>query len=277
MKNKPIVAIMYDFDKTLSSDDMQNFGFVPSLNMTPAEFWSLTQEIGEKEGLEGTMAYMYMMVKCCKDKGIKLTKSLLNEVGKNIKYYEGVTTWFKRINQFAEEQGLEVEHYIISSGNKEIVDGCSIAPNFKQIYGCEFFFNEDGEAIWPKISINYTSKTQFLFRISKGALDASDDKTVNTKIETKRIPFHNFIYLGDGLTDIPCMQLVKEKGGKSIAIYPKGNKEKVIKLFEEGRVNYLCSADYKAGSNLEKIIKLILTQMALTSTLLSKENEMYNK
>ena len=277
MKNKPIVAIMYDFDKTLSSDDMQNFGFVPSLNMTPSEFWSLTQEVGEKEGLEGTMAYMYMMVKCCKDKGIKLTKSLLNEVGKNIKYYEGVTTWFKRINQFAEEQGLEVEHYIISSGNKEIVDGCSIAPNFKQIYGCEFFFNEDGEAIWPKISINYTSKTQFLFRISKGALDASDDKTVNTKIETKRIPFHNFIYLGDGLTDIPCMQLVKEKGGKSIAIYPKGNKEKVIKLFEEGRVNYLCSADYKAGSNLEKIIKLILTQMALTSTLLSKENEMYNK
>ena len=277
MKNKPIVAIMYDFDKTLSSDDMQNFGFVPSLNMTPAEFWSLTQEIGEKEGLEGTMAYMYMMVKCCKDKGIKLTKSLLNEVGKNIKYYECVTTWFKRINQFAEEQGLEVEHYIISSGNKEIVDGCSIAPNFKQIYGCEFFFNEDGEAIWPKISINYTSKTQFLFRISKGALDASDDKTVNTKIETKRIPFHNFIYLGDGLTDVPCMQLVKEKGGKSIAIYPKGNKEKVIQLFEEGRVNYLCSADYKAGSNLEKIIKLILTQMALTSTLLSKENEMYNK
>lgn len=277
MKNKPIVAIMYDFDKTLSSDDMQNFGFVPSLNMTPAEFWSLTKEIGEKEGLEGTMAYMYMMVKCCKDKGIKLTKSLLNEVGKNIKYYEGVTTWFKRINQFAEEQGLEVEHYIISSGNKEIVDGCSIAPNFKQIYGCEFFFNEDGEAIWPKISINYTSKTQFLFRISKGALDASDDKTVNTKIETKRIPFHNFIYLGDGLTDVPCMQLVKEKGGKSIAIYPKGNKEKVIQLFEEGRVNYLCSADYKAGSNLEKIIKLILTQMALTSTLLSKENEMYNK
>lgn len=277
MKNKPIVAIMYDFDKTLSSDDMQNFGFVPSLNMTPSEFWSLTQEIGEKEGLEGTMAYMYMMVKCCKDKGIKLTKSLLNEVGKNIKYYEGVTTWFKRINQFAEEQGLEVEHYIISSGNKEIVDGCSIAPNFKQIYGCEFFFNEDGEAIWPKISINYTSKTQFLFRISKGALDASDDKTVNTKIETKRIPFHNFIYLGDGLTDVPCMQLVKEKGGKSIAIYPKGNKEKVIQLFEEGRVNYLCSADYKAGSNLEKIIKLILTQMALTSTLLSKENEMYNK
>ena len=223
------------------------------------------------------MAYMYMMVKCCKDKGLKLTKSLFNEVGNNIKYYEGVTTWYKRNNQFAEEQDLEVEHYIISSGNKEIVDGCSIAPNFKQIYGCEFFFNEDGEAIWPKISINYTSKTQFLFRISKGALDASDDKTVNTKIETKRIPFHNFIYLGDGLTDVPCMPLVKEKGGKSLAIYPMGNKENVIQLFEEGRVNYLCSADYKAGSNLEKIIKLILTQMALTSTLLSKENEMYNK
>ena len=277
MKNKSIVAIMYDFDKTLSSDDMQNFGFIPSLNMTPAEFWSLTQEIAEKEGLESTMAYMYMMVKCCKDRNIKLTKELLNELGKNIKYYEGVTTWFKRINQFAEELGLEVEHYIISSGNKEIVDGCSIASNFKAIFGCEFFYDETGEAIWPKISINYTSKTQFLFRISKGALDTSDDKTVNSKIETKRIPYHNFIYLGDGLTDVPCMRLVKDKGGKSIAIYPKGNKEKVIPLFEEGRVNYLCSADYKAGSNLEKIVKLILTQMSLTSTLLSKENELFNK
>lgn len=277
MKNKPIVAIMYDFDKTLSCDDMQNFGFIPSLNMTPAEFWSLTQEIAEKEGLESTMAYMYMMVKCCKDRNIKLTKELLNELGKNIKYYEGVTTWFKRINQFAEELGLEVEHYIISSGNKEIVDGCSIASNFKAIFGCEFFYDETGEAIWPKISINYTSKTQFLFRISKGALDTSDDKTVNSKIETKRIPYHNFIYLGDGLTDVPCMRLVKDKGGKSIAIYPKGNKEKVIPLFEEGRVNYLCSADYKAGSNLEKIVKLILTQMSLTSTLLSKENELFNK
>lgn len=277
MKNKPIVAIMYDFDKTLSCDDMQNFGFIPSLNMTPAEFWSLTQEIAEKEGLESTMAYMYMMVKCCKDRNIKLTKELLNELGKNIKYYEGVTTWFKRINQFAEELGLEVEHYIISSGNKEIVDGCSIASNFKAIFGCEFFYDETGEAIWPKISINYTSKTQFLFRISKGALDTSDDKTVNSKIETKRIPYHNFIYLGDGLTDVPCMRLVKDKGGKSIAIYPKGNKEKVIPLFEEGRVNYLCSADYKAGSNLEKIVKLILTQMSLTSTLLSKENELFSK
>ena len=277
MKNKPIVAIMYDFDKTLSSDDMQNFGFIPSLNMTPAEFWSLTQEVAEKEGLESTMAYMYMMVKCCKDRNIKLTKELLNELGKNIKYYEGVTTWFKRINQFAEELGLEVEHYIISSGNKEIVDGCSIASNFKAIFGCEFFYDETGEAIWPKISINYTSKTQFLFRISKGALDTSDDKTVNSKIETKRIPYHNFIYLGDGLTDVPCMRLVKDKGGKSIAIYPKGNKEKVIPLFEEGRVNYLCSADYKAGSNLEKIVKLILTQMSLTATLLSKENELFNK
>ena len=277
MKNKPIVAIMYDFDKTLSSDDMQNFGFVPSLNMTPSEFCYLTQQIAEKEGLESTMAYMYMMVKCCKERNIKLSKEYLNELGKNIKYYEGVTTWFKRINQFAEELGLEVEHYIISSGNKEIVDGCSIAPNFKAIFGCEFFYDENGEAVWPKISINYTSKTQFLFRISKGALDTSDDKTVNSKIETKRIPYHNFIYLGDGLTDVPCMQLVKEKGGKSIAIYPKGNKEKVIPLFEEGRVNYLCSADYKAGSNLEKIVKLILTQMSLTATLLSKENEMFNK
>lgn len=277
MKNKPIVAIMYDFDKTLSSDDMQNYGFIPSLGMTPNEFWSRTQQISDKEGLESTMAYMYMMVKCCKEKNIKLTKSYLNELGKNIKFYEGVTTWFKRINQIGEDLGLEVEHYIISSGNKEIVDGCPIAHQFKAIFGCEFFYAENGEAIWPKLSINYTSKTQFLFRISKGVLDTTDDKSVNIKVEEKRIPYHNFIYLGDGLTDVPCMQLVKEKGGKSIAIYPKGNKEKVIPLFEEGRVNYLCSADYRSGSALEKIVKLILTQMSLTSELLKKENELFNK
>ena len=275
-KNKPIVAIMYDFDKTLATTDMQNYSFIPFLGMTSEEFWGSVTEFTKETGIESILAYMYMMVEKCREKNIPLTKEYLYKLGKDVKFFDGVTTWFKRINTYAEELGIEVEHYIISSGTKEIIEGTSIAKEFKKIYACEFLYDKNGEATWPKFAINFTQKTQFVFRIAKGVYDINDNVTVNTKVE-KRIPYSNLIYIGDGLTDIPCMTLVKEKGGKSIAIYPKGNKEKVIKLFEEGRVNYLCSADYKAGSNLEKIIKLILTQMALTSTLLSKENEMYNK
>lgn len=274
--NRPIVALLYDFDHTLSCDDMQNFSFIPDLGMTPDEFWNKTSELTEKEGMERILAYMYMMIKLAKEKNVHLTKAYLNSLGKEIKFFEGVTTWFKRINQWGEEMGVDIEHYLISSGTKEIVDGCQIAKEFAAVYGCEFLFDENGEAIWPKIAINYTAKTQFLFRVSKGALDTNDDVTINRRID-KRIPFTNMIYLGDGLTDIPCMVLVKEKGGKSIAIYQKGKKEKVMPLYEEGRVNFVCKADYRSGSNLEKIVKLIIEQVSITDELLKRETELINK
>ena len=133
-KKQPIVALLYDFDKTLATDDMQNFSFIPALGMTPAEFWGATSEFTQKTGMESILCYMYMMIAKCKEKGIPLTKEYLNKLGKDVKLYDGVTTWFKRINSYAEEMGVTVEHYIISSGTKEIIEGTSIAKEFKAIY-----------------------------------------------------------------------------------------------------------------------------------------------
>ena len=276
-KKQPIVALVYDFDKTLSTDDMQNFSFIPSIGMEPDKFWEDTKALSDKTGMERILSYMYVMIEKCKEKGIPLTKEFLNKLGKEVRLYDGVTTWFSRINSYAEELGVKVEHYIISSGNKEIIEGTSIAKEFKEIYACEFLYDDNDIAIWPKVTINYTSKTQFLFRISKGALNRTDDVKVNSRLDSRRIPFENMMYLGDGLTDIPCMTLIKEKGGKSIAIYPAGQKEKVSFLFEDERVNYVCRGDYSANSNLEKIVKLFIQQISISDTLLRKEIESYNR
>lgn len=272
MAKKPIVAILYDFDKTLCSEDMQNYSFIPALGMTPEEFWGYVGEFSDKTGVEKILSYMYCMVEMSKKKGIHLTREWLENLGKDIKFYNGVTTWFKRINDYGKSQGIHVEHYLVSSGTKEIIDGCAIAKEFKAVYGCEFLFNENSEPIWPKNTINFTAKTQYLFRISKGVLDANDDVKLNRKTQNRRIPYRNIIYLGDGMTDIPIMTLVKENGGKSIAVYARGKKEKVMPLYEENRVNFVCRADYGAGNELEKIMKLIINQISVTEALLKVEN-----
>ncbi len=271
MTQKPILAIIYDFDKTLCSDDMQNFSFIPALNMTPKEFWGRTGEFSKKTNMERILSYMYMMIECAKEKNIKLTREYLESLAKDIRFYEGVTTWFKRINEYAEEAGVIVEHYVVSSGTKEIIDGSIIANQFTKIYGCEFLYDENGEACWPRIAINYTAKTQYLFRISKGVLDETEDTKVNQRVE-KRIPISNIVYIGDGITDVPCMTLVKEKGGRSIAIYPKGKKNLVLPLLQEERVNYICKADYRKDSRIEQIMKLIVDSIAITSKLLAEED-----
>lgn len=271
MKKNSVIAIIYDFDKTLSTDDMQNFSFIPALGMEPADFWASTAKLTKETGIENILSYMYAMIEKCKERNILLTREYLNKLGKEVKFFEGVTTWFKRVNAYAEELGYTVEHYVVSSGTKEIIEGTPIAKEFKEIYACEFLFNREGVATWPKIAINYTAKTQYLFRIAKGVLDPYDHVGVNSNVPTKRIPYKNMIYIGDGLTDVPCMTLLKEKGGKSIAIYPKGKQEKVSQLVEDGRVNYTCRGDYSANSEIEKIIKLIIDQISISDLLSKKE------
>lgn len=261
MEKEPekIVALVYDFDKTLCPLDMQNYGFIPAVLMTPSQFWGTTSRFTAENKVEKILSYMFIMIDQARKKGIKLSKGFLKKVGSNIEYFDGVETWFDRINEYANEKGLILEHYIVSSGTKEIIDGSSIAKHFKAIYGCEFHYDEvTGEPVWPKLVINYTQKTQFLFRIVKGVTDNLDDSEVNKRVDRKRIPFKNMLYIGDGMTDIPCMTLVKEKGGKSIAVYPSGQREKVAYLYEEERVNMICSADYSAGSAMEKYVKLFI-------------------
>lgn len=273
--SKNVIAICYDFDKTLATDDMQAFSFIPNLGLTSEEFWAKTGEFSKATGTESILSYLHCMITECKKKGIKLTKDYLRNLGKDVKFYDGVTTWFKRLNSFAQEKGITLEHYIISSGNKEIIEGSAISKEFKAIYGCEFLYNEEGEAYWPKCTINYTLKTQYLFRIVKGVFDQTDDKNVNQRKDEKHVEFRNIIYLGDGLTDIPCMTLVKEKGGKSIAVYQPHKKDKVMPLLEENRVNYICESNFRASSQMEKLVKLILESMSLTNQLLEKESHQY--
>ena len=275
MKKRPVVAIMYDFDKTLCSEDMQNYTFIPDLDMTPSEFWGETSKFGQKENMEKILAYLYMMVVKAKEKGIPFTKEYLRSLGANIKYFKGVTTWFKRINDYGASLGLDVQHYIISSGVKDIIEGTDIAKEFKAIYACEYMFDKNGDVVWPKIAINYTMKTQYVFRISKGIDRLDDDDIVNSKVSEKdrRVLYRNMIYLGDGITDVPCMRLVKDKNGKSIAVYPRGKKEKVADLLRHQRVNYIAPADYSENSELENIVKLQMEYIALQTKIEEKEKK----
>jgi phosphoserine phosphatase len=274
MSKKPIVGILYDFDSTLASSDMQNFGFIPSLGMTPAEFWNKTTQFSNETGVERTLSYLYMMVKMTREKGIKMTEAWLNQMGKNIVFFPGVLDWFKRINAFGEACGVKVEHYLISSGNKEIVDGCPIAKEFKRVYACEFLFDPvSKEPVWPKLAINFTQKTQYFFRISKGVYDANDDVGVNSRVPEHRIPYSNIVYIGDGMTDIPAMIIAKNNGGKSIAVYPKGKEEKIAGLVHDNRVNYAVAADYREGKDMDKVMRLIIQGIAINETLGEHENK----
>lgn len=267
---------MYDFDKTLSTTDMQEYDFIKNLGITPSEFWGDTGRLTENHEMDRILSYMYMMVKKCQERNIPLTEEYLNECGKNIILYRGVSTWFDRINAYAQEIGCNVEHYIISSGITEIIEGTDIAKFFKKIYGCKFLYDEYGRAIWPSLAINFTQKTQYIFRIAKGVLDIRDDDNLNKHSEGKRIDYRNMIYIGDGLTDIPCMRVIKDKGGKAIALYPSGNKEKAAQLVEDKRINYVCVADYSTNSTLEKIVKLMLDTMTTLENLREREMKQIN-
>ena len=274
---KPIIGIMYDFDKTLSTTDMQNYDFIPAIGMTPAEFWGATTEFTDKTGVERILSYMYMMIAKAKEAGIELTREFLRECGKNIKFYPGVSTWFKRINDYGESKGVKIEHYLVSSGTMEIVEGCSIFPCFTKAWGCEYHYDKDGHPVWPKLAINYTQKTQFFFRISKGVVDVKNDNGVNEKTRERRIPYRNIIYMGDRMTDVACMTLVKHNEGTSIAIYPEKDSDKVRDLYTDGRCNFMCRADYSAGSDLEKVVKLIIDKVAMEYEMEKREKALANK
>ena len=216
----PVVAMMYDFDKTLSTKDMQEYSFIPKLGLTAQEFWAQSNALAKEQKMDRILSYMYMMVRMSKDKHQPIRREDFVALGKKIQLYPGVEDWFARINAFGLEQGVRVEHYLISSGLKEIVEGCSIFDQFKEVYASEFLYDENGVAVWPKLAVNYTAKTQFLFRINKGVLDISNDLDLNRSIpdELRPVPFRNMIYIGDGLTDVPCMKLVKLNRGQSLAV-----------------------------------------------------------
>ncbi len=262
----PVAAIIYDFDKTLCTKDMQEYGFIPSLGMSSADFWRETNDLTDAEEMDSTLAYMYKMLEKARERNIPITRQTFNDLGKTVEYFDGVGTWFDRINAYGASIGVTAEHYIISSGIREIIDGTVIAPQFKKIYACEFLYDRDGAICWAKSAVNYTAKTQFLFRINKCVLtvDSRSAGLLNrfTPEKERRVPFGNMIYIGDGLTDVPCMKLVKSNGGQSIAVYdPSRGNTSAKDLLEANRVNYVVPADYREGGRLETIVRAIMKKI----------------
>ncbi len=271
--DRPIIAIMYDFDKTLCTKDMQDYGFIPSLEMQTSEFWKKANDFGAQAEMDGVLAYLYTMIEECKRKGLPLTRESLVDNGRCIELYPGVKEWFDRINLYGAAQGVQIEHYVISSGIKEIIEGSGIADKFTKIFACEFLYDADGNAMWPKTAVNYTNKTQFVYRINKGVLDISNDTDLNRSMpdDSKRVPFTNMIYIGDGLSDVPCMKMMKAYGGCAIAVYQDNNREKVEELLVGDRVDFIFPADYSEKGKLNKTVHNIIKKMAINDEL-NQEN-----
>ena len=270
----PIIAFLYDFDKTLCTTDMEDYAFIPSLGYTPAEFWGRANAFGWENRMDGLLAYMYTMIQECAAQNIKLDRAFLNHCGESIQLFPGVREWFARINAFGESLGVQVEHYVISSGLREIIEGSGIAQEFREIYACEFYYNENGDACWPKLDVNFTNKTQFVYRINMGFLDVSRDTELNDSMpdDSKRVPFTNMIYMGDGLSDVPCMKMMRAYGGQAIAVYQASNRQGVEKLLADGRVDFIFPADYREGMELDRTVRDILRKMTITDRLLEVNN-----
>lgn len=268
-EDRPVVAICYDFDKTLSPDDMQAQGFIQSVGYEISEFWQESNGLAERNDMDQNLAYMFKMMETAEGR-VLFTKDALLKYGAQVHLFPGVENWFRRIRDYGEAHGVIVEHYIISSGLKEMIEGTAIAGEFEKIYASSFFYNEKGVPKWPAQVVNYTNKTQFLFRIEKGVLDIND-LGVNDAFapEDIRVPFRNMIYIGDSDTDIPCMKLVNTYGGHSIGVYngDKLDKSKVYKMMREGRIRYYAPADYSEGTQLDELVKAIIDRTATNERL----------
>lgn len=269
-EDKPVLAICYDFDKTLSPDDMQAQGYIQAVYDGDVQaFWDECKKLAEDNEMDSNLAYMRKMVEYAHGR-ILLTRKKLKEYGSKVELFPGVEEWFERIKDFGRQHNVIVEHYIISSGLKEMIEGTAIAKEFEQIYASSFLFDEKDVPIWPAQTINYTNKTQFLFRIEKGVLDVNDFG-VNDYFEPEkiRVPFRNIVYIGDSMTDIPCMKLVNVNGGHSIAVYNNStlDKSKAYQMLSDNRIKYFTPTDYTDGSELDKLVKSIIVRTAANEVL----------
>lgn len=261
---KPRMAICYDFDKTLSPDDMQAFTLIPSFGIDKDEFWKDSNKRATDNLMDNNLAWMYELIRYSKFKGKSLRREYFREAGMHVPLYKGVETWFDRMNKYADSKGIMLEHYIISSGLKEIIEGSKIASKFKRIYASSYMYDPDGIAVWATQAINYTNKTQYIFRIAKGIFEEYDERVNDSMAEDQLyVPYENIVYVGDSATDIPCMRLVKSKGGYAIGVFDpqKDNRKKVYQLFNDGRINFYAPADYSARSSMSQYVKQIIDEI----------------
>ena len=267
----PTVALVYDFDGTLAPGNMQEFGLLQALGYeNPNDFWNLCDQIAKTNDAGGIAVVMYAIQAEAERVNVPCSRESLRHFGKQVEFFKGVREWFDHINAYAQEIGLELKHYINSSGIKEMIEGCDIAKHFENIYACTYLYDAKGEACWPAVVVDYTKKTQFLFKINKGIREVSDRVRINEFVPTEErpVPFERMIYFGDGETDIPCMRTVKSNGGHSLAIYGNDKKRALAQqLLTEGRVNFACAADYSTDGEIMKIVMRILDKIKADYTL----------
>lgn len=275
VKNK-VFALVYDFDGTLAPGNMQERDFIPAIGMTKRKFWDEVKSESIKHSADNILIYMRLMLSKANAASVQVKKTDFENYGKSLSFFEGVLGsregegskgWFDRINEYGKQSGISIHHYIVSSGIREMVAGSAISKKFKAIFASSFCYDHYGIATWPALALNYTTKTQYLFRINKGCLNVFDHEDINRFIpdDKRAIPFKHMVYIGDGETDIPCFRLVKDRGGHSIAVYKphtKGAKERSEKLRKDGRVNFLAPADYREGSIIDRQIKALIDKIS---------------
>lgn len=263
------IAIVYDFDGTLAKGNIPDHSLFSDIGIDKDKFWERVKKETKKSDSDEIITYMYLLAKEAKTKGVKLTKSVLSRYGKkDMPFFDGIDEWFNRISKFNTRK-VKIKHYIVSSGLKEVIDDTVIAKHFKFIFASKYMYDSDGVAVGPSVAINYTTKTQYLFRINKGILNYHDNESINTWIPMNKraVPFSRIIYIGDGDTDIPAMKMTRSQGGVSIAVFdPEKWKDiksqnKIYKLISEDRVHYVAPANYSNGSQLDIVIKGVLDRM----------------
>ncbi|QQQ17961.1 haloacid dehalogenase-like hydrolase [Brevundimonas vitis] len=270
-------ALIYDFDGTLARGNMQEVTFIPSVGMGIGDFWGEADRLTKSVDGDNILMYMQLMLQRARENGQPITKKLLREHGEDVKLFDGLKSdltgsgWFERIDAVGARYGLEIEHYIISAGLEEMIDGCPIREAFKHVFASKFAYDDHGVAIWPAVGVNYTTKTQYLFRINKGVLNHWDHERINKFVpdDERAVPFERMIFLGDGDTDVPTMKMMHTKGGFSIAVYDPRNSEKdqkkIYGLISEDRVNFVAAADYREGQPLDLIVKGLIGRIAINA------------
>lgn len=258
------IAMVYDFDGTLSPQPMQEYTVLPKIHVSPAQFWKQVNIEAKQTGSDAMLAYMRLLIKKADDAQTHIGPGDLKRMGKAIKYFPGVQGWFGRMNSYVRKEGggrIRIKHYVISAGLKEILEGTSIRNRFAKIYASEYHFDHHDVATFPRVLITDTSKTQYLFRVNKGKETLGESINEHMPEALRPIPFSNIIYIGDGITDVPSMAVTKSNGGNTIAVYKKNSKKgkKACRtLLEVGRVHFMSPADYRPGGTLDRRVKILL-------------------
>ncbi|WP_300672744.1 HAD family hydrolase [Desulfoluna sp.] len=261
------MAIAYDFDGTLSPGNMQEYDFIPRLNVASRDFWAEVDAYARENDADQILAYMGLMLKKAKQHEVPVRREDFHAFGAEIALFEGVEGWFDRINAYGKEKGVKISHYIVSSGLREMIRGTVIAGCFDAIFASGFMYDHHGIASWPALAVNYTTKTQYLFRINKGSLDVHDHSRINKHLpqEERVVPFSNMVFIGDGETDVPSMRVVKNMGGHAIAVYvpgKRGAKSMASTFLTDGRATLIAPANYTAESRMDQSVKAIIDKVA---------------